>query len=113
MHIDGSYTLRADEYARWIAGKISEILGSEDDVVIEMCFNLLEGVRYVSEFLARTYLYSILTRKSAQHKGTSDTTHRISGKRYSPILQGVVEAMSQCAEQCARRAARVAGSEEA
>ena len=33
---------------RWIAGKISEILGSEDDVVIELCFNLLEGARYVS-----------------------------------------------------------------
>ncbi|OCT54878.1 hypothetical protein CLCR_02955 [Cladophialophora carrionii] len=31
---------------RWIAGKISEILGSEDDVVIELCFNLLEGSRF-------------------------------------------------------------------
>lgn len=33
---------------RWIAGKISEILGSEDDVVIELCFNLIEGPRFVS-----------------------------------------------------------------
>lgn len=33
---------------RWIAGKISEILGSEDDVVIELCFNLIEGSRFVS-----------------------------------------------------------------
>jgi len=32
---------------RWIAGKISEILGNEDDVVIELCFNLLEGARFV------------------------------------------------------------------
>lgn len=32
---------------RWIAGKISEILGSEDDVVIELCFNLIEGSRFV------------------------------------------------------------------
>ncbi|MCJ1262634.1 Serine/arginine repetitive matrix protein 1 [Lobaria immixta] len=31
---------------KWIAGKISEILGSEDDVVIELCFNLLEGARF-------------------------------------------------------------------
>ncbi|KAE8363094.1 hypothetical protein BDV27DRAFT_159136 [Aspergillus caelatus] len=31
---------------KWIAGKISEILGNEDDVVIELCFNLLEGSRY-------------------------------------------------------------------
>ncbi|KUJ22853.1 PWI domain-containing protein [Mollisia scopiformis] len=31
---------------KWIAGKISEILGNEDDVVIELCFNLIEGSRY-------------------------------------------------------------------
>ncbi|KAI9778600.1 MAG: hypothetical protein M1839_007993 [Geoglossum umbratile] len=31
---------------KWIAGKISEILGSEDDVVIELCFGLLEGSRF-------------------------------------------------------------------
>jgi serine/arginine repetitive matrix protein 1 len=34
---------------RWIAGKISEILGSEDDVVIELCFNLIEGARFVRQ----------------------------------------------------------------
>lgn len=33
--------------SRWIAGKISEILGNEDDVVIELCFNLIEGARFV------------------------------------------------------------------
>ncbi|OTB08815.1 hypothetical protein M426DRAFT_7535 [Hypoxylon sp. CI-4A] len=31
---------------KWIASKISEILGSEDDVVTELCFNLIEGPRY-------------------------------------------------------------------
>ncbi|KAF3056315.1 hypothetical protein GL218_06802 [Daldinia childiae] len=31
---------------KWIASKISEILGSEDDVVTELCFNLIEGSRY-------------------------------------------------------------------
>lgn len=35
---------------RWIAGRISEILGDEDDIVIELCFNLLEGSRYVGPF---------------------------------------------------------------
>lgn len=33
---------------RWIARRLSEILGNEDDVVIELCFNLLEGARFVS-----------------------------------------------------------------
>ncbi|XXG94680.1 hypothetical protein Hte_000937 [Hypoxylon texense] len=31
---------------KWIASKISEILGTEDDVVTELCFNLIEGTRY-------------------------------------------------------------------
>ena len=37
---------------RWIAGKISDILGNEDDVVIELCFNLIEGSRFVCELWA-------------------------------------------------------------
>ncbi|KAL2212286.1 PWI domain-containing protein [Sarocladium strictum] len=31
---------------KWIASRISEILGNEDDVVIELCFNLIEGQRF-------------------------------------------------------------------
>ncbi|KAI9171624.1 PWI domain-containing protein [Paramyrothecium foliicola] len=31
---------------KWIASRISEILQNEDDVVIELCFNLIEGSRY-------------------------------------------------------------------
>ncbi|KAM0799303.1 hypothetical protein BDR22DRAFT_822607 [Usnea florida] len=36
---------------KWIAGRISDILGNEDDVVIELCFNLLEGSRNLTGFL--------------------------------------------------------------
>ncbi|EEA19128.1 PWI domain mRNA processing protein, putative [Talaromyces marneffei ATCC 18224] len=31
---------------KWIAGKLSELLGDEDDVIIELCFGLLESSRY-------------------------------------------------------------------
>ncbi|KAI6770515.1 hypothetical protein HG530_005144 [Fusarium avenaceum] len=31
---------------KWIASKISDILGNEDDVVIELVFNLIEGPRF-------------------------------------------------------------------
>ncbi|KAI7930829.1 hypothetical protein M0657_001569 [Pyricularia oryzae] len=31
---------------KWIASRISEILGSEDDVVIELCYNLIESSRF-------------------------------------------------------------------
>jgi hypothetical protein len=38
----------ADSSARrWIAGKIAEILKNDDDVVIELCYNLMEGSRFV------------------------------------------------------------------
>ncbi|KAG6034367.1 hypothetical protein E4U41_006565 [Claviceps citrina] len=30
---------------KWIANRISDILGNEDDVLIELCFNLIEGSR--------------------------------------------------------------------
>lgn len=36
---------------RWIAGKISEILGSEDDVVTALCSNLIEGERFVRKHI--------------------------------------------------------------
>ena len=32
---------------KWTAGKISEILSGDDDVVIELCSNLLEQERFV------------------------------------------------------------------
>lgn len=39
--------MKADFLSRWIASRISEILGDEDDVVTELCFNLIEAGRYV------------------------------------------------------------------
>jgi serine/arginine repetitive matrix protein 1 len=39
---------------RWIAERVTEILGNEDDVVTELCFNLIEGSRYVS-FASRCF----------------------------------------------------------
>ena len=47
VHQDSLTTDGLIDWPRWIAGKISEILGSEDDIVIELCFNLLEGSRFV------------------------------------------------------------------
>ncbi|KAJ5886892.1 uncharacterized protein N7473_009566 [Penicillium subrubescens] len=38
--------LNIEVMKKWINKRISEILGNEDDVVIELCSNLLEGSRY-------------------------------------------------------------------
>lgn len=50
--VTGSPSLSAlscadSKFHRWIANRISEILGNEDDVVIELCFNLIDGPRHV------------------------------------------------------------------
>lgn len=34
---------------RWIANQVTTILRNEDDVVIELIFNLIDGPRYVSD----------------------------------------------------------------
>ncbi|KAG9244458.1 hypothetical protein BJ878DRAFT_506131 [Calycina marina] len=38
--------VNADLMKKWMAGRIQEILGSDDDVVIELCFGLFEGARH-------------------------------------------------------------------
>jgi len=58
-HVDmGVFGLTETLDYRWIAGKIIEILGNEDDVVIELCFNLLEGSRFVSYCWSCAYYYA-------------------------------------------------------
>ncbi|KAK4698178.1 serine/arginine repetitive matrix protein 1, partial [Lecanoromycetidae sp. Uapishka_2] len=51
---------------KWIAGKISDILGNEDDVVIELCFNLLEGSRYPDVKVLQIQLTGFLDKDTAK-----------------------------------------------
>ncbi|KAL8695945.1 MAG: hypothetical protein Q9224_003058 [Gallowayella concinna] len=51
---------------KWIAGKISEILGSEDDVVVELCFNLLERSRYPDIKVLQIQLTGFLEKDTAK-----------------------------------------------
>ncbi|KAL6715861.1 hypothetical protein ACLMJK_006822 [Lecanora helva] len=51
---------------KWIAGKISEVLGSEDDVVTELCFNLLEGSRFPDIKLLQIQLTGFLDKDTAK-----------------------------------------------
>ncbi|KAI9835176.1 MAG: hypothetical protein M1819_002546 [Sarea resinae] len=51
---------------KWIAGKISEILGNEDDVVIELCFNLLEGARFPNIKVLQIQLTGFLDKDTAK-----------------------------------------------
>lgn len=47
-----------DLIKKWVGGKITGILGDEDDVVVETCYNLLEQNRFVG----RTWLNSLCPR---------------------------------------------------
>ncbi|KAM3556699.1 hypothetical protein MY1884_004928 [Beauveria asiatica] len=50
---------------KWIASRISEILGNEDDVVIEMCFNLIDGPRYPDIKVIQIQLTGFLDKDTA------------------------------------------------
>lgn len=63
---------------RWIAGRISEILGNEDDVVIELCFGLIEGTRYVrcrrSPRVIAGALLTVFLNQLARYQGNPNPT---------------------------------------
>jgi hypothetical protein len=89
---------------RWIAGKIAEILGNEDDVVIELCFNLVEGERFVRQSEAAGIDCSLCSRfVPARHQEDADSAHRISRERHSGILQGAMEVMPERSVKSSRR----------
>ncbi|CAG9938447.1 unnamed protein product [Clonostachys rosea f. rosea IK726] len=50
---------------KWIANRISDILGNEDDVVIELCFNLVEGVRHPDVKALQIQLTGFLEKETA------------------------------------------------
>lgn len=77
---------------RWIAGKISDILGNEDDVVIELCFNLIEGSRFVCELWAlyppnTNTIYSRISKKcKSNSQGFLTKTRQASAKNYGSFV---------------------------
>jgi len=59
---------------RWIAGKLAELLGIEDDVVIELCFNLLEGTRFVCILSSRRWAHNLIM-KIAKHQESPNSAY--------------------------------------
>lgn len=100
---------------RWIAGRISEILGNEDDVVTELCFNLIEGSRYVSRGAGSTTWAFLLTvySSTARYQVSANSTHRVSRQRHGFFLQRALEAIPQCSDQLPGCSEGTARSEEA
>lgn len=107
-------------FYRWIAGKISEILGSEDDVVIELCFNLIEGSRYVGSFHVMTVCLLILpllqpltSSCPARHQVSPDPADRFPRQGHCAFLQGAVEPLLECPDEPSRRPQGAARGQEA
>jgi hypothetical protein len=83
---------------RWIANRATEILGSEDDVVIELIFDLVEGSRHVSTDQS-TYLPSFIGtdmkhNSAARYQVPPDSAHRLPRQRHPDLLQGTLEAFA-------------------
>jgi hypothetical protein len=55
-----------DLMKKWIANKITTILGDEDDVVVETCFNLVEQNQFVSTALSYTATFADLRSRTSR-----------------------------------------------
>jgi hypothetical protein len=60
-----------DLMKKWIANKITTILGDEDDVVVETCFNLVEQNQFVSTALSYTATFADLRSRTSRKSRSS------------------------------------------
>lgn len=60
--------VNVDLMKRWIANKITNILGDEDDIVVETCYNLVEQSQFVSTAWRITRRKQALTRAQPKIK---------------------------------------------
>jgi hypothetical protein len=86
-----------DLMKKWIAQKITDILGDEDDIVVETCYNLVEQNQFVS-IRMRSELRQLLT-IAAQNQGDPDPAHRLPQQGHSKLLQGAMGPDAQCSGQ--------------
>ncbi|KAM0819475.1 hypothetical protein AB5N19_05291 [Seiridium cardinale] len=70
---------------KWIASKLADILGAEDDVVTELCFNLIEGSRFPDIKSMQIQLTGFLEKETAPF--CKDMWHLFLSAQSSP--QGV------------------------
>jgi PWI domain len=95
---------------RWIASKISESLGNEDDVVIELCFNLLEGSRFVSHlsYSARTVVLILVDSLISKHCKSPlpvslTKTRPDSARNYGAFASVHKATLKVCLKSCLKR----------
>ena len=77
-----------DLMKKWIAQRITDILGDEDDIVVETCYNLVEQNQFVSACM-RLEVQQLLT-IAAQNQGDPDPAHWLPQQGYSKLLQGAM-----------------------
>ncbi|EHK98105.1 putative PWI domain-containing protein [Glarea lozoyensis 74030] len=76
--------VRTEVVKKWIASRISDILGNEDDVVIEMIYNLIEEKRFIeSEKLAEQARKRRDDEQNREHRENEETA--------AVVAQGVEE----------------------
>lgn len=73
-----------DLMKKWIAQKITDILGDEDDIVVETCYNLIEQSQFV-RIPTRPAPRHVLT-VAAQDQRDPDPAHRLPQQGHTSIL---------------------------
>lgn len=78
-----------DLMKKWIAQKITDILGDEDDIVVETCYNLIEQNQFV-RIDSRPPPQTFAHMPTAQDQRDPDSAHRLPQQGHASILQGAM-----------------------
>jgi len=84
-----------DLMKKWIANRITTILGDEDDIVVETCYNLIEQNQFVSNPPVDTT--ECLLTDAAQNQGNPDSAHRLPQQGDRTFLQRTMGSHAECA----------------
>lgn len=84
-----------DLMKKWIANRITTILGDEDDIVVETCYNLIEQNQFVSNPPVDTT--ECLLTDAAQNQGNPDSAHGLPQQGDRTFLQRTMGSHAECA----------------
>jgi hypothetical protein len=99
-----------DLMKKWIANRITTILGDEDDIVVETCYNLIEQNQFVSKPTVGT-AKRLLT-PAAQDQRNPNPAHGLPQQGHGAFLQRAMGSHAERARQSYGSTPRVVGGEE-
>lgn len=90
--------VKLDVIKPWMTQRITELLGVEDELVIDFAFGLLE--EKVNDKLYMDVKYLMQKWIGSRSKADANQPDRFLGEKHSTIHSGVVETIAQCTRFC-------------